>query len=151
MTELALNVQKTIHAPIERVFNAWLDAKTLSKFMTPMPGMPEPRTESDGKQGGRFAIYMEVQGNEIPHTGSYLEVNPYSKLSFTWESPCSADDSTVTILFRSLADGNTEIDFSHIKFLNEEERTNHEGGWTNILDKLNAISDTLVLTEDAIA
>lgn len=151
MTELALNVQKTINAPIERVFNAWLDAKTLSKFMTPMPGMPEPKTESDGKQGGRFAIYMDVNGNVIPHTGSYLEVDPYSKLSFTWESPCSVDDSTVTILFNSTADGHTEINFSHVKFLNEEERNNHEGGWTNILEKLNAVSDSLVLNEGAMA
>jgi uncharacterized protein YndB with AHSA1/START domain len=73
-------LQKTIQAPIEKVFNAWLDAKTLSKFMLPMPGMAEPATTSDGKQGGKFCIMMTVDGQEIPHEGTYLEVNPYSHL-----------------------------------------------------------------------
>ena len=151
MAELALNIKKTIHAPVENVFNAWLDANTLSKFMTPMPGMPEPRVESDGIQGGRFAIYMMVQGKEVPHTGRYLEVDPYSKLSFSWESPSSVDGSTVTLLFNRLADGNTEIELNHVKFLGQQERDNHEGGWTEILNKLNTIAETLEITEGAIS
>ena len=140
MTELAVHITKTINAPIARVFNAWLDASTLSKFMTPMPGMPEPRTEADGRQGGGFTIYMQVGDEEIPHKGTYLEVTPHSKLVFTWESPFSTEGSTVTILFKALADEQTEIDFKHVKFKGEEERNNHEGGWSNILEKLNAIT-----------
>ena len=139
MTDLAVNLTKTINAPIASVFNAWLDANTLSKFMMPMPGMPEPRTEADGRQGGAFTIYMQVGDEEIPHKGKYLEVNPYTKLVFTWESPFSTEDSTVTIHFIALADDQTKIDFSHVKFKGEEERENHEGGWTNILKNLNVV------------
>lgn len=138
MTELAVNLVKTINAPIERVFNAWLDAATLSKFMTPMPGMPEPRVEADGRQGGSFTIYMQVGDEEIPHKGTYLEVNPYNKLVFTWESPFSTDGSTVTMHLKAMGDTQTEINFSHIKFKGEEERSNHEGGWTYIMEKLNS-------------
>lgn len=142
MTELAVNLTKTINAPIEKVFNAWLDAKTLSKFMTPMPGMPEPRTVADGREGGEFVIYMQVGDKEIPHKGKYLEISAHRKLVFTWESPFSTDGSTVTIHFKALNDSRTEIDFAHVKFTGEEERSDHESGWTNILEKLSVLIDT---------
>ena len=143
MTELAINLRKTINAPIEKVFDAWLNADTLSKFMIPMPGMPEPRTEADGRQGGGFTIYMMVGEDEIPHRGQYLEVDRPNKLVFTWESPFSTADSTVTILFNSVHENSTEIDFRHIKFKDEESRNNHEGGWTNILEMLNEVTSTV--------
>jgi len=141
MTELSLQLQKTFSAPIEKVYEAWLNAETLSRFMTPMPGMPQPRTEVEN---GSFAIYMIVDGQEIPHSGKYLEIKRYDKLVFTWVSPFSTDDSTVTILFSSTQDGGTTIDFSHVKFPDEESRNNHEGGWKAILDCL----DTILTTAD---
>lgn len=143
MTELAVKLTKTINAPIEKVFDAWLDADMLSKFMLPMPGMPEPRTETDGKEGGTFTIYMVVGDDEIPHKGKYLEVDRPNKLVFTWESPFSPKGSTVTILFKALDSNSTHIDFKHVKFNDEESRTNHEGGWTHILEKLDEISSAV--------
>jgi len=142
MTELSISLNKTINAPIGKVFDAWLDAKTLSKFMTPMPGMPEPRTESDGREGGHFTILMMVGDQEIPHKGEYLEVKRPDKLVFTWISPFSTEGSTVTIKFTALDDNSTAIDFTHVKFPDEESRNDHEGGWTAILDKLNAVVST---------
>jgi uncharacterized protein YndB with AHSA1/START domain len=139
MSDLTIHLKKTINAPVEKVFNAWLDADSLSRFMTPMPGMPNPRTECDGREGGRFAIYMLVNDKEIPHTGTYLEIKPHSKIVFTWESPFSIDGSTVTILFNSLDGNRTEIDFNHVKFISDEERNDHEGGWTYILEVLEEI------------
>jgi uncharacterized protein YndB with AHSA1/START domain len=82
---------------------------------------------------------MLVNDKEIPHTGTYLEVTPHSKIEFTWESPFSIDGSTVTILFKSLDGNRTEIDFNHIKFISEEERNDHEGGWTYILEVLDGM------------
>ena len=143
MADLSVKVRKTIHAPVEKVFNAWLNAETLSKFMLPAPGMPEPRTEVDGRVGGGFIIYMIVGDQEIPHTGKYLEINKPNKLVFTWESPFSTKDSTVTILFNPIGDELTEIDFTHVKFKDEEARANHEGGWNRILDTLENVTATV--------
>jgi len=142
MTDLMVNVSREINAPIEKVFDAWLDAKTLSRFMLPMPGMPEPRTECDGKQGGRFSIFMKVGDDEIPHSGTFLEVDRPNKLVFSWESPFSTDGSTVTLLLNSISENRTKIDLTHIKFPDEESRSNHEGGWGCILEKLDEISTT---------
>jgi uncharacterized protein YndB with AHSA1/START domain len=94
MTDLTVNVNKTIHAPIEKVFDAWLNPKMLSIFMMPMPGMPESDVENDAREGGNF----------------------------------------------------TNISLSHVKFIDEKTRSDHEGGWGNILDKLNDVMSSPITT-----
>jgi uncharacterized protein YndB with AHSA1/START domain len=139
MTDLTVNITKTIHAPIERVFDAWLNPETLSQFMLPMPGMPQPQTETDAREGGNFTIIMQVGDNKIPHTGKYLEISRPDKLVFTWESPFSTDGSIVTLKFTEVGENKTCVELTHIKFIDEETRENHEGGWGNILESLDKI------------
>ena len=139
MSDLTLSVSKTIHAPIEKVFDAWLDPEMLSKFILPMPGMPQPEVENEPQQGGSFTIIMQVGEDKIPHTGQYLEISRPDKLVFSWLSPFSADGSTVTIDFSEMPDGRTNVQLRHVKFIDEETRSDHEGGWTNILQVLNNI------------
>lgn len=139
MTDLKVNVNKTINAPIKEVFEAWLNPKTLTKFILPMPEMPEPDVESDSVEGGRFTIIMNVGKDKIPHTGQYLEIDRFNKLVFTWESPCSTDNSTVSLLFKKITEDQTHVELTHVRFIDEETRSNHEGGWANILEKLNEV------------
>jgi len=137
--ELSLKVSRTINAPAEAIYNAWLDPELLAKFMLPAEGMKPPKIKLDTQEGGRFSILMMVGENEIPHEGEYLVLNPYSQIRFTWESPFSIEGSTVTINL-SKVDAGTKIDLTHIKFPNEESRSNHEGGWKNILNLLNNVT-----------
>ncbi len=139
MTDLIVNVNKTIHAPILKVFNAWLDPKTLSQFILPMPGMPKPEVETDPREQGQFTILMHVGDDKIPHTGKYIKISPPDKLIFSWESPFSTANSTVTLNFTKIDENTTHIDLTHVKFPDEESRSNHEGGWKNILTELNNI------------
>lgn len=145
MNDLTLSVSKTINAPIEKVFNAWLDPKMLAQFILPMPGMPQPKVENEPEQSGRFTIVMRVGDNDIPHTGEYLEVIRPSKLVFSWISPYSIDGSTVTINFSQASDDKTNVELTHVRFIDEEARSNHEGGWANILEALNeTMSETSI-------
>lgn len=139
MSDLTVNVTKTIHAPIERVFDAWLNPETLSQFILPMPGMPQPQTKTDAREGGNFTIIMQVGDNKIPHTGKYIEISRPNKLVFTWESPFSTEGSTVTLKFSDIGENKTSIDLTHVKFPDEESRADHEGGWENILESLGAL------------
>ena len=135
MTELKLQVSKTINAPQTEVFNAWLDPEMLAKFMLPGPNMSVPSASSDATVGGRFAIVMKAGNDEIPHAGTYKEIDPHSRIVFTWESPFSTDDSTISLDFAPV-DGGTHVTLTHVKFPSEESRNNHEGGWTQILSAL---------------
>ncbi|NOQ42481.1 MAG: SRPBCC domain-containing protein [Desulfuromusa sp.] len=139
MNDLTVHITKTIHAPIERVFDAWLNPETLSQFILPMPGMPRPQTETDAREGGNFTIIMQVGDNKVPHTGKYLEISRPDKLVFTWESPFSTDGSIVTLKFTDVGENKTCVELTHLKFIDEESRENHEGGWGNILESLNKI------------
>lgn len=137
MTDLTVNVSKIIDAPIDKVFDAWLNPKMLSQFILPMPEMPHPLVDTDAREGGLFTIVMHVGDEKISHTGKYLEIDRPNKLVFTWESPFSPEGSTVTLKFSDLGGNKTNVELSHIKFIDEESRGNHEGGWGNILECLN--------------
>ena len=136
MNELICKVDAVINAPIEAVFNAWLDPQLLSRFMLPMPGMPQPETEVDAREGGRFTIDMDVGERIIPHSGTYLELDRPNRLVFSWETPFSTDGSTVTLDFTTQDSSNTRIVLTHVRFIDEESRSNHETGWGNILTAL---------------
>jgi uncharacterized protein YndB with AHSA1/START domain len=139
MNKLSCHVTQVINAPIERVFDAWLNPDMLSRFMLPMPGMPRPEVEVDGQQGGRFTIYMDVGEEIIPHSGTYLEIDRPNRLVFSWESPFSADDSRVTLEFSSPEAGHTVVMLHHERFVDETSRNNHETGWGHILKLLDEV------------
>jgi len=139
MSELELTVTRTIAAPREAVFNAWLSPETLAKFMrTAADGVEAAHVTTDPVKGGRFRIAMVTPEREIPHSATYLEVSPHTRLSFTWESPHSLDDSVVTIDFAEPAPGQTDITLRQVKFRSEEARDGHIRGWTAILGYLAA-------------
>jgi len=136
MNELDVNVSKVIQAPIEKVFDAWLDPEMLAKMMQPMKGMSDAVVKNDVNVGGKFSIVMIAGDNKLPHEGEYLEISRPNRLVFTWVTSFSSDNSTVTIDFKSLDATSTQIDLMHIKFPSEELRMGHVGAWTGILDAL---------------
>ena len=136
MTELELTVSKRIAAPRKEVFNAWLAPATLAKFMRP-PEMTLPaKVENDPVKGGRFSIVMRSPEKEIPHSGTYLAIDPHAHLSFTWESPHSLDDSVVTIDFVEVDAATPDVTQRHVKLRTEEARSGHVRGWNAILANL---------------
>ncbi|MDH3221716.1 MAG: SRPBCC domain-containing protein [Gammaproteobacteria bacterium] len=139
MTDLTVRIDKTVNAPIEKVFDAWLDPALLTQFILPAPGMSQPEVENDPREGGNFTIVMHVGDDRVPHSGSYLAIDRPNRLKFSWESPYSTDDSAVTLEFRAVDANTTEVTLTHVKFLHEEARSDHEGGWSNILDKLGEV------------
>ena len=133
--DLTLTVTRTIATPPERVFDAWLDPKMLKRFMQPGPGMTTPKASADPKVGGRFDLVMKHGDDEMPHGGVYKEIDRPHRLVFSWESPFAIEGSTVTLDFEP-EDGGTRVTLTHTRFVSEESRDNHLGGWTAILTKL---------------
>lgn len=104
-----------------------------------MPGNRDSEVQNDARKGGTFTIIMYAGEEKLPHTGVYLEINRPDKLVFTWKSHLSLDDSKVTLNFTKVDDHRTTISLSHVKFIDEEARAAHEGGWSAILNKLNEV------------
>jgi len=141
MADLTVHINKTIHAPIEQVFDAWLNPEMLSKFMMPMQGMRESEIVNDAREGGEVTIIMHAGDNKLPHTGKYVVIDRPYKLVFTWVSDHSIDSSMVTLEFTTVNGTETNVSLLHVKFIDEQARSDHEGGWRNILDKLNNVME----------
>ena len=108
----------------------------------PKPNDPQhaaittPHGDHSPHHGG---IVMMNGDKEIPHAGTYLEIDPHSRLVFTWESPYSLDDSVVTIDLTEPEPGRTDLKLRHVKFRSEEARDGHREGWTTIVGNLASI------------
>lgn len=138
---LTLTVSRTIDAPAEKVFDAWLDPELLSRFMTPGDDVTVPSVTVDPVEGGRYEILMKVGGKELPHSGTYETIDRPRRLVFTWESGHSIDGSTVTVEFTP-TDGGTEVTLTQVKFASKDSRDGHEEGWTAILAALGTTMET---------
>jgi len=138
--DLTLTVTRTINAPPETVFDAWLNPEMLMRFMCPGPGMTTPSATADPQVGGRFDLIMKNGDDEMPHGGVYREIDRPNRLVFSWESPFNAEGSTVTLEFKPTSDG-THLTLTHVRFVDEQSRDNHQGGWTAILAKLDGVLD----------
>jgi uncharacterized protein YndB with AHSA1/START domain/DNA-binding transcriptional ArsR family regulator len=136
MQDLTMTVSRRINAPVQKVFNAWLDPKMMSRFMMGKAEFTVPVAETDPRVGGRFKVIMATPENEVVHTGEYKEINPHSRLVFTWVSPFSIEGSTVTLEFDEAGDGQTDVALTQVKFADEGKRDGHAQGWTHILGKL---------------
>jgi uncharacterized protein YndB with AHSA1/START domain len=81
---------------------------------------------------------MLAGDKEIPHSGEYRIIERYSLIVFTWEPPFSVDGSTVTLNLNEVG-GVTKVELDHVRFPDEESRSNHQGGWTAILNCLDQV------------
>lgn len=122
----------------EKVWRAWTDAEALKRWFGPGAVDRVSLAEVDVRVGGRFRIVFggaDGQAHEV--TGTYKEVVPHRRLSFTWTWPRTTPEreSLVTIEFNTTPRG-TELVFRHDQFLDETVRDNHRRGWQGTFAKL---------------
>jgi len=134
MSKHIAKATRVIKAPASTLFDAWINADTMSRFMCPIPGGTAKAT-SEGTVGGSFTVEMVApDGQSIPHHGVYRTIDRPDKLVFTWNSPY-ARDTVVTITFKETSEG-TEVKLVHESLADEEQAKSHTEGWTVILDIL---------------
>lgn len=130
-----LVVRRTIAAPAQAVFDAWLDPKALAVWMRPGGGR-DSDVALDARVGGRFEIVMHTANGTVPHRGVYEVIERPKRLVFTWNSPYAGDHgSLVTVDFVPRGPG-TEVVVTHEKLPTEIAVGLHREGWTEILERL---------------
>lgn len=127
-------VRRVIAAPQEVLFNAWLDAASLSAWLRPFDTF-ETKVTMDAVEGGEFDIVMCTPGGEVPHHGEFLVIDPHKRLVFTWISEHTyGKASLVTVEFAPSGKA-TEIVLTHEQ-LPDDKLAAHNGGWTSGIEKL---------------
>jgi uncharacterized protein YndB with AHSA1/START domain len=136
--ETRLSVARTVAAPRETVFRAWTDPKELMRWWAGGPGMSPALAEVDLRVGGRYRLGMRAPdgATEYVCTGVYREVQPPSRLVYTWTWEGQAGPETlVTVEFHDRG-GATEIVLTHEGFADAASRDQHTAGWNGCLDSL---------------
>jgi uncharacterized protein YndB with AHSA1/START domain len=136
-------IERVFDAPWERVFNAWIDPKHLSRWFGPKI-FTIPVCETDARVGGAWHIVMRSRdGQEFPCGGVYHEIVVPERLVFTNNAVDHEGypviNGLTTVVFAEL-DGKTKltlrtrgtamVDYAaaYLKGM--------EAGWTQSLEKL---------------
>jgi uncharacterized protein YndB with AHSA1/START domain len=117
---IEVTVERTIPAPLEEVFDAWLNPTT--------PGTIWHVAEKfvrDVKVDGLF--YWKVKENT--HYGRFTEIARPDRLQHTWMSPSTSGlESTVTITFKKKGK-DTLMTLVHTGLPDTNGGKGHEKGW----------------------
>ena len=135
-----LELTRVIAADPESVFDSWTQPERLEKWSAP-EGMDVPISEVDLTVGGRFHLQMKnAEGVLHNARGIYHEIVRPTRLVYSWEWDEHPEhgQSLVTVEFRAV-DGGTEVIMVHSGLPNEKSVTDHEGGWTSCLNRLEGL------------
>jgi uncharacterized protein YndB with AHSA1/START domain len=132
-----LRVSRSFDASPDRVFDAWLDPATASKWLFATPTGKMVRLEIDARPGGNFVIVERRDGEDVEHRGEYVELDRPSRLVFTFAVPKYSPLMTRVELGPVPAGSGCELTLTHEGVL-EEWTSSTEEGWRGILEGLAA-------------
>jgi uncharacterized protein YndB with AHSA1/START domain len=135
-----LTVTRVIAADREVVFDAWTQPEHIKKWSAP-EGMDIPISEVDLTVGGRFHLQMKnTEGDTHNARGIYQEIDRPTRLvySWAWDEHPDHGQSLITVEFKAV-EGGTEVVMVHSGLPDEKSVTDHEGGWTSCLNRLEGL------------
>src|ERR1700693_2388225 len=134
-TSATVRVARHFDASAERVFDAWLDPHSAGQWLFATPTGRMVRIAIDARVGGTFVFVDRRGGEDIEHTGEYLEIDRPRRLVFTFTVPkYSALCTRVAIDIVPAASG-CDLTLVHEGVL-PEYRDRTQSGWQGILAAL---------------
>jgi uncharacterized protein YndB with AHSA1/START domain len=131
-----LVLERVVASTPQKIFDLWTQPKLMARWMSPYPGVVACEAAADVRVGGAYKLSMESAGSSCEIEGTYIEVDPPTKLVFTWCGPPTAGANTlVTLNLKPLQTG-TKLTLTHEKLPTTEVRQGHAMGWANMLDHL---------------
>ena len=135
---MTLRIERTFQARAERVFEAWTSEEVLRRWFHAERGWETPEAKVDLRLGGTVRVVMRDtdEGRDIGGGGTYTEIDPPSRLAFTWTWDDDSDRETLIELDFLEAEGHTTVLLTHSALADEDAVRNHEDGWTKCLANL---------------
>jgi uncharacterized protein YndB with AHSA1/START domain len=137
-----VHIERTFQAPADKVFAAWTNPEVLRRWWQAERGWETSEAEVDLRVGGAVRVVMHDPEQERDHGGggAYTEIEPPTRLAFTWLWDGDTRRTLIEIDFEE-RDGATTVRFTHSGLWDEESVRSHEGGWSTILDNLGLMLD----------
>ncbi len=112
-TPLFARVSHRFTASAERVYDAFLDVSTASRFLYASATGQMVRAELDPRVGGTYVFVDRRDGVDVEHIGQYLELDRPRRLVFTMFVPhYSTSPDRVTVEIAPIQDG-CELTLTH--------------------------------------
>jgi len=128
-----LTVSRTISAPAEDVFDAWMDSNT--------PGGPwfgADRAIMNPSVDGLFYHSIDHEGRNWAHYGRFIALDRPRLIQHTWVSESTKGvESTVSVTLEASGE-NTQFTLVHKDVPDDEPGRQHQDGWEWMLDNLSA-------------
>lgn len=124
-----VTVEATIHAPIEKVWEAWNAPEQIVQWNTASPDWHSPRAQVDLREGGTFNIRMEAKDGSMGFDfgGVYNTVSIHKLIEYTM-----GDGRQVSVHFISEG-GDTHVSET-FDAENEHPVEFQKAGWQSIMD-----------------
>jgi uncharacterized protein YndB with AHSA1/START domain len=134
----ALRVSERVRATPERLFRAWTEPDQLRHWwFLQGEGWAFAGASVDLRVGGRYRLAMtNPAGQTHAACGIYREIDPPTRLVFTWDWENPADqvgETIVTVEFKDVGIGTTEIVVTHRRFADAAKMSGHERAWRELL------------------
>ena len=138
-----LTITRTIRAPRQRVFDAFVQPELLKQWFAPR-GFTVVGATVDPQVGGRYRMTMKQRSGEpVTVSGEYREVKAPERLTFTWKwesVPMAALPETLVIVSLVERRGEhgveTTLTLLHTGFPAPEARDGHTEGWNSCVNRL---------------
>jgi len=127
-------VERVLPALPDRVYDAWLDERSLREFMCPAPGRAT-EVAVDARIGGSLRVVMTFPDRRSEITGEFVALDRPERLSFTWRTDDGDPESIVTVLFAPHGETQTHMTIIHSRLV-ATVASNYRAGWTSIADRL---------------
>jgi uncharacterized protein YndB with AHSA1/START domain len=132
-----LRMERTFQAPAQKVFDAWTSEEVMRRWWHAGRDWETPEAVVDLRVGGDVRVLMRNPhtGAEYGGGGRYTEIDPPSRLAFTWIWDDDPKRQLIEVEFEE-AGGVTTVRFTHSDLWNEEAVRSHEDGWGTCFDNL---------------
>lgn len=139
----SVRLERTIAAPRETVFDAWLTADVLRRWWPAGSDWQTPIAEVDARVGGTLRLVMRSpDGEELGGTGEFIEIERPERLvySWTWDGHGAHQGTNlVEVEFTDAGDGTTLVVLTNSGLPGEEAKRAHREGWQASLDNLERV------------
>ena len=148
MSGETLQLERTFEAPAQAVFDAWTSAEVMRRWFHAEHDWETTEAKVDLRLGGNVRVVMRDPHKDVEYGGGghYTEIDPPTRLVFTWNWDDDADRETLIELAFEEVDGATTVRLTHSNLRDQESVISHEDGWNNCLDSLEL---ALVIEQDA--
>ena len=132
-------IEHTFNISTGKVWNAWTEPLLISRWFGSDPDGTVLKAEMDVQPGGYFEVtFANSDGAEHTCSGIYKEVQPFTRLSFTWEWRNEPGvQSFVTVLLQPTGN-DTLMQFEHAQ-VGFASAHDYVEGWNSTFLKLEQV------------